>query len=73
MEKSDTFLQRHSASEEERVDAREECGEVETQVAKEEKIRKCLMCGTQFPSAWAGERICRRCKSSARWRSGGLI
>jgi len=72
MEKVDTFLQRHSTSEEERTDVQEECTESELQRTDEEKIRKCLMCGTPFPSAWAGERICRRCKSSARWRSGGL-
>lgn len=36
----------------------------------EPKTRKCLMCGSQFPSAWAGERICRKCKSSSTWRSG---
>ena len=38
----------------------------------EQKIRKCLICRSPFPSAWAGERICRRCKSSAAWRSGVL-
>ena len=72
MDKADTFLQRHSSSEIERSDAREECGEADLQQVNEEKIRKCLMCRTPFPSTWAGERICRRCKSSARWRSGGL-
>jgi hypothetical protein len=30
--------------------------------------RKCLICASQFPSAWAGERVCRRCKASTRWR-----
>jgi hypothetical protein len=40
--------------------------------ATEQKIRKCLICRSPFPSAWAGERICRRCKSSAAWRSGVL-
>lgn len=34
------------------------------------KTRKCLMCGSSFPSAWAGERICRKCKSSSTWRQG---
>ena len=34
------------------------------------KIRKCLMCGKSFPSAWVGERICRKCKSSVAWRRG---
>jgi hypothetical protein len=38
----------------------------------EQKIRKCLICKAPFLSAWAGERICRRCKSTSRWRSGAL-
>ena len=38
----------------------------------EEKTRLCLVCRSPFPSAWAGERICRRCKSSSAWRSGAL-
>jgi hypothetical protein len=38
----------------------------------EQKIRKCLICRSPFPSAWAGERICRRCKDTAAWRSGAL-
>jgi hypothetical protein len=38
----------------------------------EEKIRKCLVCRSPFPSAWAGERVCRRCKTSSAWRSGAL-
>ena len=40
--------------------------------ANEPKIRKCLICRSPFASAWAGERICRRCKSTAAWRSGAL-
>jgi GNAT superfamily N-acetyltransferase len=38
----------------------------------ESKIRKCLRCRLLFPSAWSGERICRRCKSTAAWRSSVL-
>ncbi len=34
------------------------------------KTRRCLICQSPFPSAWVGERICRRCKSTATWRSG---
>lgn len=34
------------------------------------KTRKCLMCQDAFESAWAGERICKRCKSSQNWKSG---
>lgn len=33
------------------------------------KIRQCLRCRSDFESAWAGERICSRCKSSNAWRS----
>jgi hypothetical protein len=40
--------------------------------AGEEKTRKCLICRTPFQSAWAGERVCRRCKSTSTWRSTGL-
>lgn len=32
------------------------------------KVRKCLMCEAEFTSGWAGERICRKCKSSDKWR-----
>ena len=35
-----------------------------------EKTRQCLLCRSPFPSAWAGERICRQCKSTAAWRNG---
>jgi hypothetical protein len=34
------------------------------------KERECLRCKTAFQSEWWGERICRRCKSSASWRNG---
>jgi hypothetical protein len=34
------------------------------------KMRRCLMCKRPFPSAWAGERFCRACKSTEAWRSG---
>lgn len=34
------------------------------------KTRRCLACQSPFPSAWAGERVCRRCKSTVTWRSG---
>ena len=36
----------------------------------QEKIRRCLCCGDDFNSAWAGERVCKKCRSSARWRQG---
>ena len=31
--------------------------------------RSCLRCGTVFQSEGFGERICPRCKGSARWKS----
>ena len=42
----------------------------ETDGDLEVKTRRCLICKTSFLSAWAGERICRRCKSTEKWRSG---
>ncbi|MGB1546975.1 MAG: hypothetical protein ACPHIA_00380 [Alphaproteobacteria bacterium] len=38
---------------------------------EEVKERTCLMCAEAFESAWAGERICNKCKSRAGWRTGG--
>lgn len=34
------------------------------------KQRECLMCHQRFPSEWAGERICKRCRQTAAWRQG---
>jgi hypothetical protein len=34
------------------------------------KQRVCLRCQTPFESAWAGERICTKCKHSSAWRGG---
>jgi Zn finger protein HypA/HybF involved in hydrogenase expression len=34
------------------------------------KTRRCLSCGRSFPSEWAGERVCRNCKSTEAWRRG---
>ncbi len=36
----------------------------------ERKVRQCLMCGESFTSEWAGERVCRHCKSTSAWRTG---
>ena len=36
----------------------------------ERKTRECLVCEAPFLSEWAGERICRKCKSSKNWRMG---
>jgi hypothetical protein len=37
------------------------------------KTRQCLRCQDTFHSEWAGERICAHCKSSATWRTSGLV
>ncbi|MCW9036081.1 MAG: hypothetical protein OQJ97_17810 [Rhodospirillales bacterium] len=34
------------------------------------KSRPCLRCHEIFESEWAGERICRRCKTSSSWQNG---
>lgn len=34
------------------------------------KDRRCLMCGSQFSSEGAGERVCRKCKTRPAWQSG---
>jgi hypothetical protein len=36
------------------------------------KTRLCLRCGASFQSEWSGERICKPCKGTAGWRTGGL-
>ena len=35
-----------------------------------QKVRKCLLCSTDFESEWAGERVCKKCKATAAWRQG---
>lgn len=40
------------------------------EVRQEAALRRCLRCGASFPSEWAGERICARCKSTTAWRQG---
>ena len=34
------------------------------------KLRRCLMCRDRFESSGPGERVCKRCKSTAAWREG---
>ncbi len=34
----------------------------------EAKTRACLKCREEFPSAWARERVCPRCKNGFAWR-----
>ncbi len=38
----------------------------------EVRPRRCLMCRDPFMSSWPGERVCRKCKSSATWRTSAL-
>jgi hypothetical protein len=38
--------------------------------ADDSKHRRCLKCGDDFPSEWAGQRVCPRCKKRSEWRSG---
>jgi hypothetical protein len=38
--------------------------------AGEAKKRPCLICGKKFFSAWCGERVCSKCKSTSAWRVG---
>lgn len=35
--------------------------------------RKCLCCSKKFESKWVGERICKRCKSTANWRGAAIV
>ena len=35
------------------------------------RVRDCLACRRPFTSTWAGERICKMCKDSHIWRTGG--
>ena len=35
--------------------------------------RICLSCKSTFDSAWAGERICTRCKGTTAWRTGASV
>lgn len=43
---------------------------IEDPAAPVPKLRHCLMCSNEFPSAWAGERLCSRCKGTSAWRRG---
>ena len=64
----DRFAGRHGAPEEQDVADSETLARHD----REPKTRSCLICKSPFPSAWAGERVCRRCKSTSTWRSGGM-
>jgi len=52
--------------------AQSHADEIDDEISHTPKTRRCLMCHTQFESTWAGERVCRQCKSSSQWRSGAL-
>jgi endogenous inhibitor of DNA gyrase (YacG/DUF329 family) len=39
----------------------------------ETKRRPCLKCGKAFESAWRGERVCPRCKSTSAWRNASGV
>ncbi len=66
-----TFADCHGTAGGEVADAREDRDEEQGRHG-EAKVRKCLICKTSFESAWAGERVCRRCKSTSAWRGGAL-
>lgn len=44
--------------------------EIEIGQLHQEKKRRCLVCSEDFLSAWAGERVCKKCRSSTAWRQG---
>jgi hypothetical protein len=70
-ENSEVFADCCGAADEQCCCAHEESAQERRRV-DQPKIRKCLICKSPFQSAWAGERICRRCKSTSGWRSGAL-
>ncbi|SDO19977.1 hypothetical protein SAMN04488061_0546 [Filomicrobium insigne] len=41
-----------------------------TTLAPGEKVRHCLVCHEEFVSAWSGNRVCNRCRSTAVWKQG---
>lgn len=44
--------------------------EFDAERQSQRKERDCMMCGEGFESEWFGERICRKCKSTAAYRQG---
>lgn len=42
----------------------------EADEATDTKLCDCLACRRPFLSAWVGERICPKCKTSSAWRTG---
>jgi hypothetical protein len=45
--------------------------DLDEQVRLPPKKRACLRCRGIFLSSWAGERVCRGCKSGEAWRAAG--
>jgi len=43
---------------------------VENEPPVHAKSRPCLKCQAPFESAWSGERVCPKCKTSRVWREG---
>ncbi|MFQ6016750.1 MAG: hypothetical protein ACE5KF_01010 [Kiloniellaceae bacterium] len=47
------------------------CKEPKTQTHQDPaRLRRCLICGCNFPSEGPHNRICRKCKNSQAWRQG---
>jgi hypothetical protein len=38
--------------------------------SKGERLRRCLICLTDFVSTWSGNRVCSRCRSTSIWKQG---
>lgn len=71
--RNDSLADARSSGDDASVLARDEdMDELKVRPQDQEKVRKCLICQEPFPSAWAGERVCRRCKSTSAWRSGTM-
>ena len=72
-EKIDARSPRHDLDDEIASSDNDEQGKAATDRSNDEaKMRACLICSREFLSAWAGERICRQCKSTSAWRGGVL-
>ena len=38
--------------------------------SKGERLRRCLLCFSEFVSTWSGNRVCARCRSTSIWKQG---
>ena len=70
MREQDASPGRNGIGEEQGTAGLDDTTELEVERPMESRTRHCLICRSPFPSAWAGERICRHCKSKAGWRNG---